>query len=88
MTRKVVEALYNKLAVHAKKHTAIQKQFDEACREQYGCNYQECDFKVGDLPSLADSDSIIDTLDYGTDGLPFAEFDKLMMKAKAIREGL
>lgn len=88
MTRKVVEGLYNKLAVYAKRHKKLQKAFDDACREQYGTRYNDCDFSVEANPDLKlqDNDKIIDTLDYGTDCLPFEEFDMMMMKAKAINE--
>jgi hypothetical protein len=88
MTKTVVETAYNKLAVHAKKHAKLQKAFDDACREQYGLVYPECDFSIYPEPgrTLADDDSIIDTLDYGTDCLPFNEFDTMMQKAMKIKE--
>ena len=90
MTRKVVEKIYNKLSAHAKKHALLQKKFDDACREQYGCTFNECDFSIDSNPGLhlSDSDKIIDTLDYGTDCLPFDEFDGMMLKAKIIMEKL
>ncbi len=89
MTKKKVEKLYNKLAVYAKKRGKLQKEFDEECREQYGFLFNECDFSVypeAFQRTLKDEDSIIDTLDYGTDRLPFREFDKMMQKAKAIKD--
>lgn len=33
------------------------------------------------LPSLADSDRIIDTIDYGTDTLSFDKFDEMVLAA-------
>ncbi|MFA4870982.1 MAG: hypothetical protein WC623_22475 [Pedobacter sp.] len=89
MTKTVVEKAYNKLAVHAKKHAKLQKNFDEACREQYGFIFQECDFSIDPIRpqmSFCDSDPIIDTIDYGTDCLPFNEFDIMMRKAMKIKE--
>lgn len=89
MTKKVVEEAYNKLCVHAKKHAKLQKDFDNACKEQYGFIFQECDFSIHPgMPDrvLADESCIIDTIDYGTDCLPFNEFDAMMLTAKKIVE--
>lgn len=88
MTKKVVKTAYNKLCVHAKKHAKLQKDFDEACREQYGFIFQDCNFSIRPYVSniyLADESCIIDTLDYGTDSLPFNVFDEMMRKAMKIK---
>lgn len=90
MTKNDVKKLYNRLAVLAKKIKRESKKFDELCKEHYGFVYQECSFSIDpNLPQLSfcDDDAIIDTLDYGTDSLPFKEFDKKMELAKKCMHG-
>lgn len=62
---------YNKLSVLAKKHSTEKTKFSKICEKFYGSAFNE-------IESLKDNDKIIDTLDYGTDCLPFEEFDELM----------
>lgn len=57
-------------ALHSKETTRLNL----LCEEYYGRNWDS-------LPSLADDHDIIETLDYGTAGLSFEEFDAKVNKA-------
>ncbi len=89
MTKRDVENAYNNLAIYAKKRSNLQSQFDNKCKEQYGFVFNEIDFSIDPmrpLKTLQDADEIIDTLDYGTDCLPFHDFNEMMNKAKTIKD--
>ena len=77
MSKLNVRKSYNRMAVLAKKHKEETKRFLDLCDEEYGFNFH-------DDEKLKDSDKIIDTIDYGTDCLPFEEFDKMMETSKKL----
>jgi len=82
MSKKSVEKAYNKLTIWAHKHSKLQQDFDNECKKEYGFIFQDCNFSIhpeaiGRI--FADEDSIIDTIDYGTDSLPFKEFDNFVL---------
>ena len=78
MSKLEVKRSYNRLAVLAKRHKEETKRFLELCTNEYGFNFH-------DDERLKDSDKIIGTIDYGTDCLPFLEFDKMMETAKKLK---
>ncbi len=55
-------------------HREETTHLNSLCEKYYGRNWDS-------FPSLADDDDIIDTLDYGTAGLSFEEFDAKVNKA-------
>ena len=73
LKRKLHES-YQKLVKMAVKQRLESVRFQKLCEEHYGIEWNS-------LPALEDNDRIIDTIDYGTDSLLFAEFDKLVLAA-------
>jgi len=65
---------YQKLVKIAVKQRLESVRFQKLCDEHYGIEWNL-------LPQLEDNDRIIDSIDYGTDSLLFAEFDKLVLAA-------
>lgn len=63
-----------KLSKLAKQHRVESVNFNRLCEAYYGVEWHT-------IPSIADSDPIIDTIDYGTDALTFEEFDELVRSA-------
>lgn len=76
LKRELAES-YQRLVDSAAAHHSESIRFHKLCEEHYNIMWDR-------LPSLMDNDPIIDTIDYGTDTLPFDQFDKLVLEA--IRE--
>jgi len=67
---------WNKLSRLATQHSDESNKFTKLCEEHYGVCFS-------DLKELADSDDIIDTIDYGTGSLSFEDFNDMMKTALA-----
>jgi hypothetical protein len=68
---KYLEVLYNKLYDASHVIAQYKANFDKFVEAKYGFHYSDLDM-----------DTIIDSLDYGTANMTFAEFDKLMKQKK------
>ncbi len=73
LKRELAES-YQRLADVAEAHQSESRRFHKLCEKCYGVDWYL-------LPSLADSDPIIDTIDYGTDTLSFDKFDEMVLEA-------
>ena len=72
LLKRELKESYQRLADSAAAHQSESIQFHKLCEEHYGILWDH-------LPSLADCDPIIDTIDYGTDSLSFEKFDELVV---------
>ena len=71
--------LWNQCKELAKKQKYVSKELYDEIIKVYGKHYE-------DIELLKDNDSIIDTIDYGTDNITFKRFDDLMQNPKLIFE--
>ena len=72
--RSELEKSWKRSSELATLHSKETAHLNLLCKEYYGRNWDS-------LPSLADDHDIIETLDYGTAGLSFEEFDAKVNKA-------
>lgn len=79
VTKQEMKKNWDKLAKLAEQHREASDLFNKVAEEYYGVKWDW-------LASIADNDSIIDTIDYGTDSLTFKEFEVLVRFAMVEQE--